>query len=67
MGNAKNESYRDSANFNETVDVLCQKMGDRWYAFSLIDDEVFVGSLTDAEISRAAEEGAYVEKKAGNS
>ena len=34
----------------EIVEVLYQKMGDRWFAFSLIDDEVFVGSLTPEEI-----------------
>lgn len=25
--------------------VLYQKLGDKWYAFSLVDDEVFVGSI----------------------
>jgi hypothetical protein len=25
-------------------------MGDRWFAFSLIDDEVFVGSISQEEI-----------------
>ena len=33
-----------------TVEVLYQKMGDRWFAFSLVDDEVFVGSITQEEI-----------------
>jgi hypothetical protein len=28
-----------------TVEVLYQKLGARWFAFSCIDDEVFVGSL----------------------
>ena len=32
------------------VEVLYQKMGDRWFAFSLIDDEVFVGSISQREI-----------------
>jgi hypothetical protein len=36
-----------------TVEVLYQKMGDRWFAFSLIDDEVFVGSITQDEIDQA--------------
>ena len=35
----------------DTVEVLYQKMGDRWFAFSLIDDEVFVGSLSQEEIN----------------
>lgn len=33
-----------------TVEVLYQRMGDRWYAFSLIDDEVFYGTLTKEEL-----------------
>lgn len=36
--------------FGETVEVLYQKMGDRWFAFSLIDDSVFVGSVSQSEI-----------------
>lgn len=27
------------------VEVLYQRLGDRWYAFSLVDDEVFVGEI----------------------
>lgn len=33
-----------------TVEVLYQKMGDRWFAFSLVDDEVFVGSISQDEV-----------------
>ena len=40
----------ESSNPNDTIEVLCQKMGDRWFAFSLIDDEVFVGSISQSEI-----------------
>jgi hypothetical protein len=32
------------------VQVLYQKMGNRWFAFSLIDDEVFFGSISPEEI-----------------
>lgn len=46
----------------KTVDVLYQKMGDRWYAFSLVDEEVFVGSVTEAEINQAASVDAEIEK-----
>jgi len=45
-----------------TVDVLYQKMGDRWYAFSLVGDDVFVGSVTEEEINQAASEQAEIEK-----
>lgn len=37
---------------DQVVEVLYQKMGDRWFAFSLINDEVFVGSIEDHEIQR---------------
>jgi hypothetical protein len=43
---ALDNSKRDTG----TVEVLYQKMGDRWFAFSLIDDEVFVGSISQDEI-----------------
>jgi hypothetical protein len=46
----------------KTVDVLYQKMGDRWYAFSLVDEEVFVGSVSQAEINQAASTEAQIEK-----
>jgi len=42
------------------VEVLYQKMNGRWYAFSLVDDDVFVGSVSEEEI--AAAEGTGVEK-----
>jgi hypothetical protein len=35
---------------NETVEVLYQKMGNRWFAFSHIDGEIFVGSISQEEI-----------------
>ena len=34
------------------VEVLYQKMGARWFAFSLINDEVFVGSIGQDELER---------------
>jgi len=46
----------------KTVDVLYQKMGDRWYAFSLVDEDVFVGSVSQAEINLAASNDAEIEK-----
>jgi hypothetical protein len=38
------------------VEVLYQKMGDRWYAFSFVNDEVFVGSISLKEIEISAPE-----------
>ncbi|MDR3606296.1 MAG: hypothetical protein P4M08_02825 [Oligoflexia bacterium] len=39
-----------SAPAAETVEVLYQKLGNRWYAFSLINDDVFVGSINPEEL-----------------
>ena len=47
------------------VEVLYQKMGDRWFAFSLINDEVFVGSITQEEIDQTEKMKLY--PVAGNS
>lgn len=47
---SKSKSISAESKNERTVEVLCQKMGARWFAFSLIDDEVFVGSLTPEEI-----------------
>ncbi len=30
-----------------SVEVLYQRMGDKWYAFSVIDDEIFFGSVDE--------------------
>lgn len=38
---------------NDTVEVLYQKMGDRWFAFSLVGEDVFVGSVSQDEIDQA--------------
>jgi hypothetical protein len=46
---SKNGSHKMASN-DDTVEVLYQKMGDRWFAFSLVDDEVFVGSITQEEV-----------------
>ncbi|MFZ9594711.1 MAG: hypothetical protein ACO3A2_01390 [Bdellovibrionia bacterium] len=34
----------------QEVEVLYQKLGDRWFAFSLLDDEVFFGSIHPVEL-----------------
>lgn len=45
----KNETP-NNPNSDGTVEVLYQKLGDRWFAFSVLNDEVFIGSLTPEEI-----------------
>lgn len=50
--NQKNVSENTGAkNTDREVDVLYQRMGDRWFAFSLVDDEVFFGSISPEEIA----------------
>lgn len=34
----------------QDVDVLYQKLGNNWFAFSIIDDEVFMAPITEEEI-----------------
>lgn len=46
--NSKKNEIRKSN--DQTVEVLYQKMGNRWFAFSLIDEEVFVGSISQDEL-----------------
>ncbi len=56
------QNINNSDETMKTVDVLYQKMGDRWYAFSLVDEDVFVGSVSQAEINHAASIEAEIEK-----
>lgn len=51
----------------ETVEVLYQKMGDRWFAFSLVNDEVFVGSISQEQIDALEEGTQKVHAITGNS
>jgi hypothetical protein len=44
---------RNSNNSNAQemdVDVLYQKLGDRWFAFSIIGDEVFMAPISEDQI-----------------
>ena len=35
---------------NQSVEVLYQKMGNRWFAFSVVEGEVFMGSISQQEV-----------------
>jgi hypothetical protein len=52
--NSKKNEIRNSN--DQTVEVLYQKMGNRWFAFSLIDEEVFVGSISQDELENVTTE-----------
>jgi hypothetical protein len=56
------QNLNNSEEKAQTVEVLYQKMGDRWYAFSLVGDEMFMGSVTQAEINQAANDDLAIEK-----
>lgn len=51
MSQAANKKNRQSSNNEASVEVLYQRLGNKWFAFSLIDDEVFVGSVPDEAIN----------------
>lgn len=54
QGKGQGSNAAVDANFDQTVEVLYQKMGDRWFAFSVIEDEIFVGSVSQSEIDAGA-------------
>ena len=45
----KNTQNNNPAN-DQYVDVLYQKLGDNWFAFSLIDDDVFMSPVSEDKI-----------------
>jgi len=45
-------NVNQKANVKELdVDVLYQKLGDRWFAFSIINDDVFMTPISEEEIT----------------
>jgi len=63
----KNRNQDETSNQSETVEVLYQKMGDRWFAFSYIDNEVFVGSIHQSEIDNPEAQKVEFEETIGQS
>ncbi len=48
--NVNRSEVKKAGQGDQTVEVLYQKLGDRWFAFSLINDEVFVGSIAENQL-----------------
>lgn len=48
--NLPSSSSNQQNSHQKMIEVLCQKMGSRWFAFSLIGDDVFVGSIHPEEL-----------------
>ena len=50
----QNSNYPNSTQnvspVEQDVEVLYQKLGDRWFAFSIIADEVFMAPISDDQI-----------------
>jgi hypothetical protein len=59
----KSERNKKTTSQEQTVEVLYQKLGDRWYAFSLINDEVFVGSISQSEVAGNSEKQSKAKSK----
>ncbi len=54
MGTANNNSIKaNELNENREVEVLYQRMGSRWYAFSAQGDEVFYSAVPEEVISES--------------
>ena len=49
---AAGASARDTA---READVLYQRLGGKWFAFSLIDDEMYFGSISEEQIQLETE------------
>ena len=64
---AANNSKAAAPAADGTVEVLYQKMGDRWFAFSIVDEEVFVGSISPETIAALETGKSSKGKKTGNS
>jgi hypothetical protein len=48
---SKKPSTDSTSNNDQYVDVLYQKLGENWFAFSLIDDEVFMSPVSEDKIT----------------
>jgi hypothetical protein len=44
------KNQNTETNNDQFVDVLYQKLGENWFAFSLIDDEVFMSPVSEDKI-----------------
>lgn len=45
-----NQNTASNSSGENNVEVLYQKMGNRWFAFSIVEGEVFMGSISQEEI-----------------
>lgn len=62
QANSNKKSHENKQNQDQTVEVLYQRLGNKWFAFSLIDDEVFVGSVPEEAIHAPAADSTFKNK-----
>lgn len=43
-----------AASTEKEADVLYQRLNGKWYAFTLVDDEVFMGAVDEADLPAAS-------------
>ena len=50
--NSKNRANNNTLNNNveQEADVLYQKLGNTWFAFSIVEDEVFMSPISEDDI-----------------
>ena len=48
--NSKNREISKNNAQEQEADVLYQKLGNTWFAFSIVEDEVFMSPITEEEI-----------------
>lgn len=54
MSKSNANTHKAQAQNNSEIEVLYQRLGDKWYAFSVVDGEVLYGAVPD-EATRAPE------------
>jgi hypothetical protein len=65
--NAQNKTASEAIMAEGVVEVLYQKLGDRWFAFSVVDEEVFVGSVPADSMRHFGDPTPQTKKRSGNS
>ena len=50
------KSNRKNSAQEQEVEVLYQRLGENWFAFSLIDDEIFMSPVSDDKITEIKNE-----------
>ena len=62
MANSKSKNPTNTSNTSDDqfVDVLYQKLGENWFAFSLIDDEMFMTPISEDKITEIRNDHSVV-------